>query len=138
MQLKLFHASSVRIEKFHIPHGGLHFGGINSALEAALRKIRASRYDINPLNYVYLHECTLNINTVYETDDLCGADDWAKEIEFAKCSTNADAIKYWNKYEPDMVYSYLIWNSSLVQIDNVSVIHEDKAEDMLKVNLCLI
>ena len=71
--MKLYHASTVEIDNFYIPYGGLHMGGKHSALEAALRKLRS------PLNVVdactvYLHTLEVDVDNVLLCEDL-GSDD---------------------------------------------------------------
>lgn len=130
MQLTLFHASPVNIKKFYIPYGGLHFGGINSALEAALRKVRISKSKI-----VYLHECTVNVNSFFECEDLCTHDDWERHIEYMKIHEKDNVLKYKNKFEPDVVPSYVVWDENLVKIVNVKVLTQDEAEDIVMENM---
>lgn len=121
----LYHASTVRIEKFYIPFGGLHLGGLYSSLEAALRKLRSDS-NANNDETVYLHRCEVDLGRIVSMDDLGSDDEWR-----AVFSTDYDSVKYVNKFEPDVQASYMLWDASRVQIVDVDPIHMDDAEDMI-------
>lgn len=127
MIIPVYHCSTVEIESFYIPYGGLHLGGINSALEAALRKIRAS----DDGQYIYLHRVLLNIDNPYDVED-CGSNElWDGIIQYLTTKTDHDSIRYVNKFEPDMVPSYAVFDVSRVQIKSCTKLHQDEAEDIL-------
>lgn len=126
----LYHASPVKIENFYIPFGGLHLGGKNSALEAALRKLR-SPLNVVDANTVHLHTCEVNVSKVYYSDDLGSDDSWRELIEY--CQANGyDAVQYKNEFEPDAVPSYMIWDVSIIRIVEVDPMHMDDAEMILE------
>lgn len=129
MIINVYHCSTVCIEEFYIPYGGLHLGGMNSALEAGLRKIRGSASSESVL---YMHEVQLNISNPHESED-CGSNDlWQGIIDWLQKSTDYDCIKYNNKYEPDLVPSWTVFNTSSIHcIVDSYPIHMDDAEDIL-------
>lgn len=121
----LYHASTVKIDQFYIPYGGLHFGGINSSLEAALRKLR-SDMNVHDAQTVYLHKCSVNLGRIVLMDDLGDDQSWREVF-----STEYDSVKYNNKYEPDTEPSYMIWNSNRARVIECDVLHMDEAEDII-------
>ena len=121
----LYHASTALFDKFYIPYGGLHLGGLHSALEAALRHLRSPRNDSGACT-VYLYQVHVQLGTVHCTEDLGGEDSWREVF-----STEYDSVQYDNKYELDNVPSYMVWDSSRVQIHSVQEMHMDEAEDIL-------
>lgn len=126
----LYHCSTVKIDSFYIPFGGLHFGGINSALEAALRKLRSPR---NTLDHkeIHIHKCLVELGKTQHSEDLGGEDSWRAVID--ECSRlGFNSVQYKNVYEPDSVPSYMIWDASRVKIIEVDCIHMDDAEQMLE------
>lgn len=128
----VFHASTVKIEEFYIPFGGLHFGGIHSALECALRKLyqgREAGYDIDT---VHIHRCELIGTKYYESDDLGSDIGWCKlNDKLIKEKYDFEIIKYINKYEPDVLPSYCVFDQKYVKILDHSTMHLDKVEDIL-------
>lgn len=125
----LYHASTVKIDKFYIPYGGLHLGGVHSALEAALRKLR-SPLNVVDADTVYLHKVQVELGTVQYSKDLGGDDSWRSLIE--ECQRfGFNSVQYKNEYEPDDIDSYMIWDTSRIQIIEVDVMHMDEAEDMV-------
>lgn len=121
----LYHASTVPITEFYIPYGGLHLGGVNSSLEAALRKLR-SHLNVSNASVVYLHKCEVQLGRIVCTDDLGGDQDWRDIF-----STEYDSVKYINKYEPDVDPSYMIWDASRITVLSTDSIYIDDAEDMV-------
>lgn len=125
----LYHCSTVKIDNFYIPYGGLHFGGRYSALEAALRKLRSPLNVVNA-DTVYLHTCEIDLGKMQYSDDLGGDESWRALI--MECQTfGFDSVRYENAFEPDSVPSYMIWEPSRVRILEVDPIHMDDAEDMI-------
>ncbi|EON8121465.1 hypothetical protein HI213_RS24255 [Escherichia coli] len=128
--MKLYHASTVKIDNFYIPYGGLHMGGKHSALEAALRKLRS------PLNVVdactvYLHTLEVDVDNVLLSEDLGSDDEWRSLIE--NCTAQGyDAVQYKNDYEPDNVPSFMIWDTSKIRIIEVDAMHMDEAEMIIE------
>lgn len=123
----LYHASTVKIEKFYIPYGGLHVGGLHSALEAALRKIR--NYDGPFEQHVYVHRLEVDTGRVFEYDDMGDDEGWRTVI--ARYGNDCDTIEYKNCFEPDVVNSFLIWDAKRVKILDVDILSHDEAEDKL-------
>lgn len=124
----LYHCSTVKIEDFYIPYGGLHMGGIHSALEAALRKIRA--YDGADVLDVYVHRLEVDTGRSEYCDDMGSCDGWRLVMDSAK-SAGFDSIEYKNVFEPDVVNSFVLWDTSRVKILSVDVMSQDEAEDKL-------
>jgi hypothetical protein len=122
--MKLYHASTVKIESFHIPYGGLHFGGIYSAIIAALR-----HYYSNDLSteILHIHCCEVDINNPVLVDDQGSAEQWENEFK----SVRGDALEYNNKFEPDTENSFCIFDAGKVLKIEHSTMHIDVAEDML-------
>lgn len=129
--MKIYHASlsNIPFSDFTFDKG-VHLGGLNSALEAGLRKSEASGF-----KDIYLH--TFNFNDDKDkcllVDDVGCQEEWDKVIQEAK-SQQYQIIKYKNKYEPDIFqcYSYLFLTSSNLQLQKVEKISYNKAEDMLE------
>lgn len=126
----LYHASTVKIDQFYIPYGGLHIGGIHSALEAALRKL------ISPLNVVnadmvYLHKCSVDLGRIQYSKDLGGDDAWRTLIE--ECQRfGFESVEYKNEYEFDIQTSFMIWDTTRIQLLDVDPIHRDEAEMIIE------
>lgn len=126
----LYHASTVKIDKFYIPYGGLHLGGINSALEAALRKLR-SPLNVVDANTVYLHKCRVDLGRIQYSKDLGGDEAWRTLIEECK-RFDFHSVEYKNEYEFDIQNSFMIWDTARIEILEVDSIHMDDAEFMLE------
>lgn len=118
--INLYHCSPVKIKYFNFDKG-VHFGGPYSALEAGLRK------DAQTL---YLHKVELYCDSFYESEDVGCSEEWAKVIEKAK-EQGFKAIKYKNKYEPDTVHSYLVFDPDIITLDVITTISDQKAEELL-------
>ena len=116
-----YHSGPKEILKFDFSNG-VHFGGLKSSFEAALRK--------NPET---IHTYFVQIKNVpyYETEDVGGQDSWQKEIEFAK-SLGYLLIKYHNKYEPDIHLSYLVLSEDLIIVLDYTKHSPDMAEEYLQ------
>lgn len=126
----VFHASTVKITNFHIPFGGLHLGGMHSALECALRKIYAAQDE--DIDTVYIHRCFLTAHKLYEADDMGCSVSWKRLNQTLLSSdTDFDGIKYINKYEPDIVPSYCLFDPSLVEILDCSTMNVNMVESIL-------
>lgn len=123
----LYHASTVKIDKFYIPYGGLHVGGVHSALEAALRKIRS--YDGPFTQHVYIHRLEVDIGRSILYDDMGDDEGWRTLI--ARHKDECDTVEYRNSFEPDVVNSFLIWDATRVTILDIDVMSQDEAEDKL-------
>ncbi|AFC21503.1 hypothetical protein GAP32_055 [Cronobacter phage vB_CsaM_GAP32] len=128
----VFHASTVKINDFYIPYGGLHFGGMHSALECALRKLyqgKEAGYDIDT---IHIHRCELTGSKYYESDDLGSDVGWRKLYNnLTKNNVDFQIVKYINKYEPDVLPSYCVFDTSMVKILDHSTMHIDRVEDIL-------
>lgn len=123
----LYHASTVKIEEFYIPYGGLHIGGRHSALEAALRKVRG--YNGTDVLEVFIHRLEVDTGRVMLYSDVGSDYNWRMAIQCY--GDDCDSIEYYNKYEPDITNSYLIWDAMRVKILDVEVMSHDEAEDKL-------
>ncbi|AQW88575.1 hypothetical protein pEaSNUABM50_00048 [Erwinia phage pEa_SNUABM_50] len=128
----VFHASTVQITNFYIPYGGLHLGGMHSALECALRKVYTGREAGIDVDTVYIHRCFLKALKPFEADDMGSDASWKRLNQtLIATATDFDCIKYTNKYEVDVVPSYCLFDASLVEILDCSTMHMDMAEDIL-------
>lgn len=131
----VFHCSTVKIEEFYIPLGGLHFGGIHSALRAGLTKLYKQRNKGNLISTLHIHECVLTPSTkenIILCNDMGSDEKWREYYEFISTQTpNTEVLKYKNKYEPDTVPSYCIFDVKYIKLIDSSSIHMDNAEDML-------
>lgn len=117
----------MKIDSFYIPYGGLHMGGMYSALEAALRKLRSDR-NVDNNTTVYLHKVHLKSCDAVSVDDMGDDHSWRELYT----SGIGQVFVYENKYEPDVSKSYVIWDTSLVQIIEVDVMHMDEAEEIIE------
>lgn len=123
----LYHASTVKIQEFYIPYGGLHVGGLHSALEAALRKVRS--YDGSDELEVFVHRLEVDTGRVMAYDDMGDDHGWRSAI--VCYGKECDSIEYNNKFEPDVVNSFVLWDAKRVKILDVSIMSHDEAEDKL-------
>ena len=120
MTLNVFHASTERIEKFDFTYG-VHFGGINSALEAALR---------HGSELVYVHKCILNPTLLDSSDDLGSTTAW-DGLQRELTAQGFCGARYLNKYEPDAVPSYFIVKD-VVEIVSCSILTREEADKILE------
>lgn len=124
----LYHASTVKIDDFYVPYGGLHVGGRHSALEAALRKVRS--YDGPDVLVIYLHRLDVDTGVSVEYDDMGDDEGWRKAM--ASCQREGyNSIEYKNSFEPDVVNSFVLWEPSRIKILDVDVISHDEAEEII-------
>lgn len=120
MKLNVFHASTERIERFDFTYG-VHFGGINSALEAALR---------HGSELVYVHKCILNPTLLASSVDLGSTVVW-DGLQRELTIQGFCGARYINKYEPDVVPSYFIVKD-VVEIVSCSVLSRGEADKFLE------
>ena len=127
-----FHASTVEIKEFYIPYGGLHLGGMMSAIECALRKLYAGRDEGLNIDKIYIHRCSITPGIEYDSQDMGSDVGWKRlNITLTRMAEDFDYIKYINKYEPDILPSYCFFDTSRIQILDCSTMHMDVAEDIL-------
>lgn len=121
-----YHAGLSRISKFYLPFGGLHMGGLGSALEAALRKRRKESE-----GFIYLHSVVVDDTLTVEQDDLGDAHSWALSWDrYSK--TGIAGWNYVNLFEPDLKRSLCLFDLSVVrEIRKVDIFTLDEAEDKL-------
>lgn len=105
----LYHASPYLFELFEMRRGGLHFGGLESAVQAVARHIDGCTDEF------YLYTVKLDTSAVQDVFDCGGADDW--EIE--KTITNCKVMSYKNQYEPCKDKSYVVFCLSKIEIVDV-------------------
>jgi len=123
-----YHASTVTITDFYMPYGGLHLGGIRSALECGLRKVYKAREEGFNLDGIVLHICKIKSQTFTDCEDMGSCDGWRSLCE----SEEYDKVfRYVNKWEPDTHPSFCTFNKDLVEILDFRFISIDDAEDML-------
>lgn len=124
----LYHASTVMIKEFFVPYGGIHVGGLYSALEAALRKVRSHDGDTVP--QVFIHRVQVDLGRSMSTTDMGGSDSWNCLMYVAQ-NNGCDSLEYWNKFEPDLVNSYVLWEPSRIKVLDIKTMSQDEAEDMV-------
>lgn len=130
----VYHSSPDNISKFDFSYG-VHFGGKFSALEAGDRKLsNLIRYRDSNQDHLFLYTCTLTNVPFYETEDVGGSEAWEKEIEKAR-REGFDLIRYWNKYEPDSEYSYIVLNQKLIHVIQIESLFKKEVEKILKEHL---
>lgn len=119
----VYHASLSLIKKFNFFNkNGVHFGGLMSAYEAALRKCTSMEEDIK------IYKCRLNLNNnFFLSDDVGSHDEWKNVIIETK-NQNISIIKYQNKYEPDITPSFIVLKEGFIEILEVSTIKAKKVE----------
>ena len=115
------HASPCRFDKFEMRLGGLHFGGIQSAVVAVNRHLLRNK---NHSGTFYLYKVKIKSHNVVSTQDAGEAHDWEDEANFLK----AEVLKYVNRYEPDVTPSYAVFNTSCIEILSVQ---EESTKDYL-------
>lgn len=128
----VFHASTVHIEEFYIPYGGLHVGGYQSAIECALRKLYEGRGKGHYIDHIHIHQCELISTNPYESFDE-GSDEGWRKLHNVLLRDNVifDSIKYINEYEPDIMPSFCLFDTTNIKILDHSTMHMDIAEDIL-------
>ena len=118
----VYHASLSLFEKFSFNENGVHFGGLMSAYEAALRKC------VNEEESIQLYQCRLNVSReCYFSEDVGSHEEWKKIINETKSQGNS-IIQYRNKYEPDVMPSFIVLDESCVEIINISTLKAWQAE----------
>lgn len=119
MKRIVYHCSPVRIEKFDYSRG-VHFGGKLSAYEAALRH--------KNVGTLFLHKCSLSLQNVLETSDLCEVRGWCG-LALEMRSEGVSVASYVNIYEPDFSPSYFVVQEGVVEIRQVMEIDACEAEE---------
>ncbi len=99
----LWHCSPVKIDKFYIPFGGLHFGTYESALCAGLRKSKV----------LYMHKCMVPVGIQVPVLDLGNAEAWEEEMKYS--INEGDTLVYNNKYEPSTSPSFVVMKKELCE-----------------------
>ena len=128
-----FHASTVEINEFYIPYGGLHLGGMRSAVICALRKLYNLRDEGSCEEHIYIHRCFLDNLVLYEGTDAGNNLGWQKMFDKALLENpNYNTIKYINEYELDVVPSYSVFKKDNIKIIDRTKMHMDLAEDILR------
>lgn len=128
----VFHASTVSINEFYMPYGGLHFGGMMSAIQCSLRHLYEEREKGSIIDTIYIHRCFIDDVHMYDGTDAGNNIGWQKQyIQAQQEDTRYNCIKYTNQYEPDILPSYCLFDLSKVQILDCSTMHMDTAEDIL-------
>jgi hypothetical protein len=131
----VFHASTVKIEEFYVPFGGLHLGGMMSAVDCALLKLKQDRRHLRDLTLdsIYIHRCLIELGEEYEAKDQGSDSGWKKlYYQLLNDEVDYDYIRYINEYEPDVVPSYCFFETSKIKILDCTKMHMDVAEDYLR------
>lgn len=118
----VYHAGLSEIKKFNFNEKGVHFGGLISAYEAALRKCAENN------NELIVHKCDLSMKNVFTSDDHGSHEEWHYVIEEAR-KRNFDIIKYYNKYEPDTIPSFIVLNEKCISLLSTFSINALLAEE---------
>lgn len=127
----LYHAGLSKIEKFDLSRG-CHFGGKDSAFEAALRKVPLDS-DIP----IYMHRVSIldEVLVIYETFDAGSEEKWKDVISFA-ISQGCNSLKYSNKYEPSSRSSFILLKplESSIVLESTSRHRSKEIENYLSAN----
>lgn len=128
----VFHASTVKIDEFYIPYGGLHFGGHLSSIKCALRKLYEGRSKEHDIEHIHIHCCDLTSINPYESNDKGSDVEW-RRLHNILLRENViyDSVKYINEYEQDIMPSFCIFKTNNIKILDHSTMHMDVAEDIL-------
>lgn len=94
----LYHASPYSFDKFEIPYNGLHFGTLESAIQAVEYK-----KDKLEDGFFYLYQVVLDISLCEDVFDI--GQDWAEYLE----KDTSKVYSYTNKYEPSTGKSYVVF-----------------------------
>lgn len=126
----VYHSSPDYIESFDFSRG-VHFGGIFSSYEAGLRKLKnLQQYQNLQQDYVYVYSFNLKNVDFYLSQDVGNDEEWQKQILIAK-ELGYKGIKYKNLYEPDLNYSYLIFDSDVIEsVGAMTMTAEDVEEEL--------
>ena len=128
--MQVFHSSPDLIESFNFSRG-VHFGGIFSSYEAGLRKLKnlQQHKDLDQ-DHIYVYNCQLKEVDFYYSIDVGDDIEWQKQILKAK-ELGYNGIRYKNLYEPDLHSSYLIFDSSLIVVEDINSIDSEEVEQIL-------
>lgn len=121
MNITAYHCSPIKIDEFDLTKG-CHFGGIFSALEAALRK--------DGEDFIYLHKVSIEVDTLTESEDLRNTPAWDSLAKDMK-KQGIQVARYINKDEPDYKPSYFIVDAKQVKILEIKKMKRDEAEEMI-------
>lgn len=127
MLYKVYHCGLDHIQKFDFSNG-VHFGGIHSALEAALRHVSK---ETRKTSTIYVHECLIDLsdnNRIVEEEDLGSNESWQDYANDILLETDITVVKYVNRYEPDIHPSYYVLDPTLVKIKKVRKLRPHEAE----------
>lgn len=128
MLTKVYHCSLSHITEFDFSKG-VHFGGLYSALEAALRHVYPHRRNIET---IYIHECLLEIpDNVLEEDDLGSNENWQTYALRNMRNNGIDVLQYTNRYEVDIHPSYYVLDGSYITLKNVKKLRPYEAEEQI-------
>lgn len=128
----VFHASTVPIDEFYILYGGLHFGGVHSAIKCALQKLYEGRSEGHDIENIYIHKCFLTGTKFHESKDMGSDSGWRSlNNTLIQQMSDFEIIKYINEYELDVVPSYCVFNTRYIKLLECSEMHMDTAEDIL-------
>lgn len=123
MLVKVYHCGLSKINSFDFSNG-VHFGGIYSAMEAALRKVNNPNIDT-----IHIHECLLELPDYVPVEDDLGSNEAWRELATTWMNiNNYEILQYCNRYEPDTDPSYYVLNPSLIKIKKVRTIRPYQAE----------
>ncbi len=104
-------------------------GGIGSALEAGLRKLRKEGN-----GNLFLHKVMLDDSKLIDINDLGDAHSWEKSWEYLnnKNKLGCAGWRYTNNFEPDPKKSICIFDLIVIkQIVSCDILCLDEAEDKL-------
>ena len=130
MLVKVYHCGLSHIKNFNFSDG-VHFGGIHSALEAALRHVYKSQKGSST---IYVHECLLDISdkhAIVDENDLGSNEAWMNYVDNILNGTDISVVRYINRYEPDVDPSYYVLEPSLIKLKKVRTLRPHEAESEL-------
>ncbi len=131
----VFHASTVKIDEFYVPYGGLHLGGMHSAVDCALEKLKQERRRTRDLEMdrIYIHRCVIEHGVEVEARDM-GSDAGWKRLYYKLLNEDIeyDYIRYINEYEPDVVPSYCFFSTDKIKIIDCTEMKMEDAGNFLR------
>jgi len=98
VKVAVYHASPVRIDNFEVSEQGIHFGSLESAIEAICRKVDYGEV-------FFLHKVRLDISNYIETFDV--GYNW--RAWFQNEPVEVEGYIYTNQYELSVKKSYVTW-----------------------------
>lgn len=100
----------MRFSEFIMQAGGLHFGGIESALIAVQRHL-----ELNNACKFYLYTVLLDVTSAVDVNDQGCSELWDEEHYYS----SSNVLRYTNVFEPSSSKSYAVFDCNLLNIESV-------------------